>query len=67
MSLQGRANGLLGQVLGHAVFAALVSFFVGLLCVGIALAVSARSRSAGRRLIALLRDRSLPWWMLLGV
>lgn len=66
MSLQGRANGLLGQVLGHAVFAALVSFFVGLLCVGIALAVSARSRAAGRRLIALLRDRSLPWWMLLG-
>ena len=66
MSLQGRANGLLGQVLGHAVFAALVSFFVGLLCVGIALAVSARSRSAARYLFALLRDRTLPWWMLLG-
>ncbi|WP_101544233.1 DMT family transporter [Brevibacterium iodinum] len=66
MSLQGRANGLLGQMLGHAVFAALVSFFVGLLCVGIALALSAESRAAGRRLIALLRDRALPWWMLLG-
>ena len=66
MSLQGRANGLLGQVLGHAVFAALVSFFVGLLCAGIALVVSARSRGAARRLVALLRERILPWWMLLG-
>lgn len=56
MSLQGRANGLLGQVLGHAVFAALVSFVVGLLCVGIALVVSARSRGAARRLVALLRE-----------
>ncbi|MGO1289779.1 DMT family transporter [Brevibacterium linens] len=66
MSLQGRANGLLGLVLGHAVFAALISFLVGLLCVGIALAVSARSRTSARRLVGLLRDRSLPWWMLLG-
>ncbi|WP_152346422.1 DMT family transporter [Brevibacterium sp. CFH 10365] len=66
MSLQGRANGLLGQVLGHAVFAALISFLVGLLCVGIALVVSARSRAASRRLFALLRERRLPWWMLLG-
>lgn len=56
MSLQGRANGLLGQVLGHAVFAAFVSFVVGLLCVGIALVVSARSRGATRRLVALLRE-----------
>ena len=66
MSLQGRANGLLGQVLGHAVFAALISFLVGLLCVGIALIVSTRSRAASRRLFALLRERRLPWWMLFG-
>ncbi|UVI34407.1 DMT family transporter [Brevibacterium spongiae] len=66
MSLQGRANGLLGQVLGHAVFAALVSFVVGLLVVGTALIVSPRSRGAVWRLLGLLRQRSLPWWVMLG-
>lgn len=66
MALQGRANGLLGEVLGHAVFAALISFVVGLLVVGTTLAVSARSRTAAVRLLDMLRDRSLPGWVVLG-
>ncbi|GAA1867958.1 DMT family transporter [Brevibacterium marinum] len=66
MSLQGRANGLLGPVLGHAVFAALVSFLVGLVIVGSALLCSSRSRAGARTLIGLVRNEAMPWWMLLG-
>lgn len=66
MSLQGRANGLLGGILGHAVFAALVSFVVGLVIVGTTLVCSPRSRKAAREFLRLVRTRTLPWWMLLG-
>ena len=66
MSLQGRANGLLGPVLGHSVFAALVSFLIGLLLVGTTLLCSSRSRSGARALIRLIRTQAMPWWMLLG-
>ncbi len=66
MSVQGRANGILGPVLGHAVFAALVSFASGLLLLGVVLACSPRSRSAMSMLIRLVRGRIMPWWMLLG-
>ncbi|RBP64679.1 transporter family-2 protein [Brevibacterium sanguinis] len=66
MSLQGRANGILGPVLGHAVFAALLSFATGLLLVGGALLLSARSRAAAVRLFSLVRTGALPRWMLLG-
>lgn len=66
MSLQGRANGFLGAVLGHAVFAALISFVTGLLIVSAVLLCSARSRRAAIALLGLLRTRALPRWMLLG-
>ncbi|WP_209324899.1 DMT family transporter [Brevibacterium renqingii] len=66
MSLQGRANGLLGPVLGHAVFAALISFLVGFVLVGAALTASPRARSAAAQLAELVRQGSLPWWLLLG-
>lgn len=66
MSLQGRANGMLGPLLGHAVFAALVSFAVGLILAGTALLCSSRSRDAARTLFHVLRTRAMPWWMLLG-
>lgn len=66
MSLQGRANGLLGPVLGHAVFAALVSFATGLLIVGAVLVCSPRARTGTAVLVRLVRSRRLPWWMLLG-
>lgn len=66
MSLQGRANGLLGPILGHAVFAALVSFLIGLVLVGTVLLCSSRSRAAAGTLIELLRTHAMPWWMLLG-
>ncbi|MDN6123028.1 MAG: DMT family transporter [Brevibacterium sp.] len=66
MSLQGRANGLLGPILGHSVFAALVSFFVGLLLVGTTLLCSSRSRSGARSLSRLARTQAMPWWILLG-
>ncbi|MDN5587996.1 MAG: DMT family transporter [Brevibacterium sp.] len=66
MSLQGRANGLLGPVLGHSVFAALVSFLIGLLLVGTTLLCSSRSRTGSRALIRLIRTQAMPWWMLLG-
>lgn len=65
-SLQGRANGLLGPILGHAVFAAFVSFATGLLIVGTALVCSSRSRAAAVTLLRALKARALPWWMLLG-
>ncbi|WP_309130236.1 DMT family transporter [Brevibacterium sp.] len=66
MSLQGRANGVLGLVLGHAVYAALVSFATGLLLLVAVLICSPRSRTATMLLIRLVRGRVLPWWMLLG-
>lgn len=66
MSLQGRANGLLGPVLGHSVFAALVSFIVGIILVGTTMLCSSRSRTGAPTLIRLVRSRAMPWWMLLG-
>ncbi len=66
MSLQGRANGLLGPILGHAVFAALVSFLTGLLIVGTVLVSSPHARTGARILIRLVRSGRMPWWMLLG-
>jgi transporter family-2 protein len=66
MSLQGRANSFLGPVLGHAVFAALVSFVIGLLIVGTVLLSSRRSRVAAKVLIRQVRRGVVPWWMLLG-
>ncbi|SMX65047.1 Uncharacterized membrane protein YdcZ, DUF606 family [Brevibacterium antiquum CNRZ 918] len=66
MSLQGRANGLLGPILGHSVFAALVSFFIGLTLVGTTLLCSPRSRTGALNLIRLVRTHAMPWWMMLG-
>ena len=66
MSLQGRANGLLGPILGHSVFAALVSFFIGLILVGTTLLCSSRSRTGALALIRMVRTHAMPWWMLLG-
>ncbi len=66
MSLQGRANGLLGPILGHSVFAALVSFFIGLILVGTTLLCSSRSRTGALTLIRMVRTHAMPWWMLLG-
>ncbi|WP_181273718.1 DMT family transporter [Brevibacterium oceani] len=66
MSLQGRANSFLGPVLGHAVFAALVSFVTGLLIVGTVLVSSRRSRGAAIVLSRLVRTGTMPWWTLLG-
>lgn len=66
MSLQGRANGLLGPILGHSVFAALVSFIIGLILVGTTLLCSSRCRRGALTLIRLLRTKVMPWWMLLG-
>lgn len=66
MSLQGRANGLLGPILGHSVFAALVSFIIGLILVGTTLLCSPRSRTGALTLIRLVRTHAMPWWMLLG-
>lgn len=66
MSLQGRANGLLGPILGSAAYAALVSFVIGLIVVVTMLAFSSRSRTATIVLVRLLRTKRLPWWMMLG-
>ncbi|WP_350271423.1 DMT family transporter [Brevibacterium sp. CBA3109] len=66
MSLQGRANGLLGPILGHSVFAALVSFIIGLTLAGTTLLCSPRSRTGALNLIRLVRTHAMPWWMMLG-
>lgn len=66
MSLQGRANGILGPLLGSAVYAALVSFSVGLIIVGTILLSSPQARTATRVLGRLLRTKRLAWWMMLG-
>jgi transporter family-2 protein len=66
LATQGRINGQLGQLLGDGLFAALVSFGVGLALLVIAVLVWRPGRWGITRLLAGIRGASLRWWQCLG-
>lgn len=66
VAVQARVNGVLGERLGDGVGAAVISFGVGLVIVGVAFAVSGRLREGIGRVRAALREGALRWWHLLG-
>ncbi len=65
-AVQTRINGLLGVQLGDSVLAAVISFGVGLALLLIGLAASPAMRAGAGRLFRVIREKQLPWWMLLG-
>nr|WP_241429399.1 DMT family transporter [Agrococcus sp. ARC_14] len=62
LAAQSRVNGELGARLEHGMLAALVSFTVGLVLLGLLLLVWPGARAGVRRLIGVIRDGSMPWW-----
>lgn len=66
VAVQSRINGALGRLLSDGVEAALISFAVGLVILVVVVLARTAGRSGISRLTAQLRERSLPWWCLLG-
>ncbi|HJA03423.1 MAG TPA: DMT family transporter [Candidatus Microbacterium stercoravium] len=66
MAVQSTANGTLGEILGSGVFAATVSFLVGLLLLMVVTLVAPAGRSGFARAVRALVSREMPWWMFLG-
>lgn len=66
MAMQGTANGTLGEILGSGIFAATVSFLVGLLVLVVITLIVPAGRSGFARAVGALTSRELPWWMFLG-
>ena len=64
LATQGRVNGELGTRLEHGILAAFVSFVVGCMLLVVVLAISKRDRAGVVRIIAGVRDGSMPWWYL---
>lgn len=62
LATQGRVNGELGARLEHGILAAFISFAVGCVLLAVVLALSKRDRAGIARLIAVIRDGSMPWW-----
>lgn len=65
-AVQSRVNGGLADFLGSGTSAALVNFTVGLLIVSVLVLAVPRSRAGVATVVRALRDRSLPWWALIG-
>lgn len=66
VALQSRINGELGQRLGDGFLAAFISFGSGFLLLALAALVWRPGRRGIRRVVAALRERSIPWWLVLG-
>ena len=62
LATQGRINGELGVRLDHGILAALISFLAGCVLLGVILVVAPKARAGIVRLIAVIRDGSMPWW-----
>jgi len=65
-AMQSRINGQLSLELHDGFVAALVSFGSGLLILSVAMLVSGGARRGIGRVVAAVRDRSIPVWYLLG-
>lgn len=66
VALQSRINGELGQRLGDGFLAAFISFGSGLILLALASLVWRPGRRGIARVVVALRDRSIPWWLVLG-
>lgn len=66
IAAQARINGDLGKQLGDGVFAALISFTVGLVIVAAAVAVAPTGRRGVKRVVSALSERRIPWWYVAG-
>jgi len=66
VALQTRLNGELGQRLGDGFLAAFLSFGSGLLLLTVGLLIWRPGRRGVGRVVAALRTRDIPWWLVLG-
>ncbi len=65
-AIQARINGQLGLRLGDGFVAAVISFGSGLLALLLLSAALPAGRRGARALVAGIRERTIPWWMLAG-
>ena len=66
VALQSRINGELSQRLGDGFLAAFISFGSGFVLLVIAVLIWRPGRRGIARVVAALRERSIPWWLVLG-
>lgn len=66
VALQTRINGELGQRLGDGFLAAFLSFGSGFVILALASLVWRPGRVGIVRVVSALRERSIPWWLVLG-
>jgi transporter family-2 protein len=66
VALQTRINGELGQRLGDGFLAAFISFGSGFVILVLASLVWRPGRVGIARVLTALRERSIPWWLVLG-
>ncbi len=65
-ALQARINGQLGLRIGDGLVAAVISFGSGLLVLAVVSALLPTGRRGFGALVAGIRARTIPWWMLAG-
>ncbi len=66
VAVQARINGSLGSALDDGFAAATVSFGSGLVILSLIMAFSRHGRRGLGRVVAGLRDRTVPWWTVAG-
>ncbi len=65
-AIQARINGVLGVEVDNGIVAGLISFSVGLAALAVVIVCIPSARRGGGRLLGGIRDRTIPFWMLLG-
>jgi transporter family-2 protein len=66
VALQSRINGQLGADLGDGFVAAFISFGSGFVILAIAMLFAPSARRGVRSALAAVRERTIPWWYLIG-
>ncbi len=65
-AIQARINGVLGVEVDNGIVAGLISFSVGLAALAMVIVCIPSARRGVGRLLGGIRDRTIPFWMLLG-
>jgi len=65
-AIQARINGVLGVRVDNGIVAGFLSFAVGLVALAVVISFLPSARGGAARLGRGIRDRSIPFWMLLG-
>lgn len=65
-AIQARINGVLGIEVDNGIVAGLISFSVGLAALAMVIVCIPAARRGVGRLLGGIRDRTIPFWMLLG-